>query len=70
VIFGRSDGIFHIDEQDGRISIALGSSLDYEKETLHKLIVLATDCKLCDNNVKRLSAYTTVLINVTDYNDQ
>lgn len=69
IMSGNDDGIFHIGEQDGRISIALGSSLDYERETSHKLIVLATDCKQCANNVKRLSAYTTVQVNVTDYND-
>lgn len=66
---GNDNGLFSINSVNGNMNIALGSNLDYETEKSHKIIITAVDCKQCANNVRQLSAYTSVNINITDIND-
>ncbi|XP_052077487.1 protein dachsous-like [Mytilus californianus] len=63
---GNDEGIFEINPDNGNLNI--GSPLDYETRTSHKLVICAKDCKQCTNSV-RLSGYASVQINVTDIND-
>ncbi|VDH90723.1 protocadherin-16/23 [Mytilus galloprovincialis] len=63
---GNDDGIFEINPDNGNLNI--GSPLDYETRTSHKLVICAKDCKQCTNSI-RLSGYASVQINVTDIND-
>lgn len=61
--FGNSDpDYFHIDSDDG--SIYLKQSLDHETQTLHHLVVIATD-----EGVPSLSSSVHVWITVLDMND-
>lgn len=61
---GNDDNNFRIDRDTGLITLHTG--LDHETHKIHKLIVSATDSSV---DYPRQSAFTTVLINVTDINE-
>lgn len=66
---GNDDGLFIVHGKTGDIVIMSNMSLDYEKKKMHKLIVCATDCPKCPLTVRKLSAFVSVTVNVTDVND-
>ncbi|KAJ8297725.1 hypothetical protein KUTeg_024256 [Tegillarca granosa] len=66
---GNDDGLFIVHGRTGDIVIMSNMSLDYEKKKMHTLIVCATDCPKCPSTVRKLSAFVSVTVNVTDVND-
>ncbi|KAL5011978.1 hypothetical protein ScPMuIL_010529 [Solemya velum] len=66
---GNDEGLFIVNGNTGELLIMPNESLDYEKHTMHKLIVRATDCSGCPRTVQRLSAFATILVNVSDVNE-
>ncbi|XP_013393116.1 protein dachsous [Lingula anatina] len=61
---GNDNGLFTINSTFGTIAIAPTKSLDYDTNKEHKLIVKAQD-----SGQNRLSSIVTVIVNVTDVND-
>ncbi|XP_076446681.1 protein dachsous-like [Babylonia areolata] len=49
--------------------LLLLSPLDFESRAWHRLVVRAVDCVRCPPGAPRLSAYVTVVVNVTDVNE-
>ncbi|KAL4226126.1 Cadherin EGF LAG seven-pass G-type receptor 2 [Mactra antiquata] len=61
---GSANGDFDIDEANGNIRVATGSSLDREKRSNYTLTVLATD-----SGFMQLTGSATVIIQIEDEND-
>ena len=66
---GNEDGIFIVGGSTGDLYIMPNTSLDYERQRYHKLIVKITDCLGCDPGSPQLINVTTVHVNVTDVNE-
>ena len=63
IVSGNDDRKFHVNPNSGVLTVS--NDLDYEKRELHRLIVKAQD----SSPGTRLSAFTTVVVNVTDVNE-
>ena len=61
---GNDEGSFDINVDTGYISVRL--SLDHEARDIHRLIIRAIDSSV---DFSRQSAFTTVIVNVTDVNE-
>lgn len=66
---GDDDKVFSINKNTGAIKVASNSHLDYETDSHHKLIIQASDCQRCPEGEPRLSAFATVIVNVTDIDE-
>ncbi|KAL4230834.1 condensed mesenchymal cell proliferation [Mactra antiquata] len=66
---GNDEGLFIVNGTTGELFITPNETLDYERQTYHKLIIKATDCSGCLANSPRYSNFTTVHINITDVNE-
>lgn len=64
IVSGNDDDKFEIEKDTGVLSVR--TALDHETRELHRLIVKATDSSV---DFARRSAFTTVIINVTDINE-
>ena len=63
---GNANNLFAIRSTGGLVVL---SSLDYEMQPSHRLIVKAVDCVTCRQGAVRLSAFVTVTVYVTDINE-
>ena len=63
IVSGNDDRKFHVNPNSGVVTVS--NDLDYETRKLHRLIVKAQD----SSSGTRMSAFTTVIINVTDVNE-
>ncbi|KAL8616761.1 hypothetical protein ACOMHN_017798 [Nucella lapillus] len=63
---GNSSGVFACGRNG---ALALLSSLDFESQPSHRLVISAVDCVGCPAGAPRLSAFVTVVVNVTDVNE-
>lgn len=66
---GNEDGIFIVGGSTGDLFIMPNTSLDYERQRYHKIIVKITDCVGCTDGSPELMNLTTVHVNVTDVNE-
>ena len=66
---GNEEGLFIANGITGKVFITPNESLDYERNTYHKLVVRAMDCNGCEAGSPRFSNITIVHVTVTDVNE-
>lgn len=69
IVSGNSQDIFLNPNNEGQLMIREGVTLDYELQSLHRLIIKAVDCSDCPVSSPRLSAFVAVDVYVNDINE-
>ncbi|BFZ24031.1 hypothetical protein BsWGS_27070 [Bradybaena similaris] len=69
ILSGNSQDIFLNPNNEGKLMIREGFTLDYELQSLHHLIIKAVDCIHCPISSLHLSAFVAVDVYVNDINE-